>query len=74
MGITGGNFIIAETGTLCLVTNEGNGRMVTSLPPGACRAGRDRKSDRDAGRLRHAGAGAGAQRDRAADGRLFADC
>lgn len=32
MGITGGNFIIAETGTLCVVTNEGNGRMVTSLP------------------------------------------
>ena len=33
MGITGGNFIVAETGTLCLVTNEGNGRMVTTLPP-----------------------------------------
>jgi L-lactate dehydrogenase complex protein LldF len=33
MGISGGNFIIAETGTLCLVTNEGNGRMATSLPP-----------------------------------------
>lgn len=32
VGITGGNFIIAETGTVCLVTNEGNGRMVTSLP------------------------------------------
>lgn len=32
MGISGGNFIIAETGSLCLVTNEGNGRMVTSLP------------------------------------------
>src|SRR5690606_19697713 len=32
MGISGGNFIIAETGTLCLVTNEGNGRMVTTLP------------------------------------------
>ncbi|MCC6145973.1 MAG: iron-sulfur cluster-binding protein [Anaerolineaceae bacterium] len=32
MGITGGNFIVAETGTLCLATNEGNGRMVTSLP------------------------------------------
>jgi L-lactate dehydrogenase complex protein LldF len=32
MGISGGNFIIAETGTLCLVTNEGNGRLVTSLP------------------------------------------
>ncbi|VAW31366.1 Predicted L-lactate dehydrogenase, Iron-sulfur cluster-binding subunit YkgF [hydrothermal vent metagenome] len=33
MGISGGNFIVAETGTLCLVTNEGNARMVTSLPP-----------------------------------------
>lgn len=32
MGISGGNFIIAETGSLCLVTNEGNARMVTSLP------------------------------------------
>lgn len=32
MGISGGNFVIAETGTLCLVTNEGNGRMVTSFP------------------------------------------
>ena len=32
MGITGGNFIIAETGTVCLVTNEGNARMVTNLP------------------------------------------
>lgn len=33
MGISGGNFIIADTGTLCLATNEGNGRMVTTLPP-----------------------------------------
>jgi L-lactate dehydrogenase complex protein LldF len=32
MGISGGNFIIAETGTFGLVMNEGNGRMVTSLP------------------------------------------
>ena len=32
MGISGGNFGIVETGTICLVTNEGNGRMVTSLP------------------------------------------
>lgn len=32
MGVSGGNFIIAETGSLCLVMNEGNGRMVTSLP------------------------------------------
>jgi len=32
MGITGANFGVVETGTICLVTNEGNGRMVTSLP------------------------------------------
>jgi len=32
MGITGGNFIVAETGSICLVMNEGNGRMVTSTP------------------------------------------
>jgi len=32
LGICGGNFIIAETGSLCLSTNEGNGRMVTTLP------------------------------------------
>ena len=32
MGITGANFIIAETGTVALVTNEGNGRMCTSMP------------------------------------------
>ncbi|HEV1996708.1 MAG TPA: LutB/LldF family L-lactate oxidation iron-sulfur protein [Candidatus Dormibacteraeota bacterium] len=32
MGVSGVNFGIAETGSLLLVTNEGNGRMVTSLP------------------------------------------
>jgi L-lactate dehydrogenase complex protein LldF len=32
MGISGVNFGIAESGSLLLVTNEGNGRMVTSLP------------------------------------------
>ena len=32
MGISGVNFAVAETGTLCLVTNEGNGRLVTTLP------------------------------------------
>jgi len=32
MGISGGNFLVAETGSLALVTNEGNGRMVTTLP------------------------------------------
>ena len=32
LGISGVNFGVVETGTLCLVTNEGNGRMVTSMP------------------------------------------
>jgi L-lactate dehydrogenase complex protein LldF len=32
MGITGANFIVAETGTVALVTNEGNGRMCSSMP------------------------------------------
>lgn len=32
VGITGCNFAIADTGAVCLFTNEGNGRMVTTLP------------------------------------------
>ncbi len=32
MGITGANFAIADTGTLAIITNEGNGRMSSSLP------------------------------------------
>ena len=32
-GISGVNFMVAETGTLCLVENEGNGRMSTTVPP-----------------------------------------
>jgi L-lactate dehydrogenase complex protein LldF len=32
VGITGCNFAIAETGSVVLFTNEGNGRMVTTLP------------------------------------------
>ncbi|VFQ46588.1 LutB/LldF family L-lactate oxidation iron-sulfur protein [Desulfoluna butyratoxydans] len=33
MGLSGVNFAVAETGTLCLVENEGNGRMCTTVPP-----------------------------------------
>lgn len=33
MGITGANAAIAESGTLVLVSNEGNGRLVSTLPP-----------------------------------------
>ena len=32
MGISGGNFLLAETGSVLIVTNEGNGRLVTTLP------------------------------------------
>ncbi|MCC5859600.1 MAG: iron-sulfur cluster-binding protein [Ectothiorhodospiraceae bacterium] len=33
VGISGVNFAVAETGTLCLVENEGNGRLTTTVPP-----------------------------------------
>jgi L-lactate dehydrogenase complex protein LldF len=32
LGITGANFAVAETGTIVLVTNEGNGRLTTTWP------------------------------------------
>ena len=32
MGITGANFAIAETGSIVLVTNEGNGRLSSTMP------------------------------------------
>ncbi|MDF2152652.1 LutB/LldF family L-lactate oxidation iron-sulfur protein [Vibrio sp. CAU 1672] len=32
IGLSGVNFAVAETGTLCLVENEGNGRMSTTVP------------------------------------------
>src|SRR5690349_18281310 len=33
VGVSGANFAVAETGTLCIVESEGNGRMCTTLPP-----------------------------------------
>jgi len=32
MGVSGANFAIAETGTVCVFESEGNGRMCTTLP------------------------------------------
>ncbi|MBL8061617.1 MAG: LUD domain-containing protein [Anaerolineales bacterium] len=32
IGISGVNFGVADTGGMCIVTNEGNGRMVTTIP------------------------------------------
>jgi L-lactate dehydrogenase complex protein LldF len=33
LGITGANVAVAETGTLVVLTNEGNARLVSTLPP-----------------------------------------
>lgn len=33
IGISGCNIAVAETGTMCLFTNEGNARLSTSVPP-----------------------------------------
>jgi L-lactate dehydrogenase complex protein LldF len=33
MGITGANFVVAETGTICIISNEGNARLTTTMPP-----------------------------------------
>jgi L-lactate dehydrogenase complex protein LldF len=32
MGISGVNFAVADTGSVCICTNEGNGRLTTTLP------------------------------------------
>ncbi len=32
VGITGGNFLIADAGAVCVTENEGNGRLSTSFP------------------------------------------
>jgi L-lactate dehydrogenase complex protein LldF len=32
LGISGTNFGVADTGSVCICTNEGNGRLTTSLP------------------------------------------
>lgn len=32
MGVSGANFVLADTGTVVVVTNEGNGRLATQLP------------------------------------------
>jgi len=36
MGITGGNFLVAETGTVVIISNEGNARLTSSVPRVLC--------------------------------------
>ena len=52
MGISGSNFVIAETGTTLTVTNEGNADMVTTIPRIHVRDHRHREGDRHARGLR----------------------
>ena len=33
IGVSGANFVVAETGSVVICTNEGNGRLVSSAPP-----------------------------------------
>ncbi|MEF8777826.1 MAG: LUD domain-containing protein [Natronomonas sp.] len=33
VGLTGANFVVSETGTICIVTNEGNARKTAVTPP-----------------------------------------
>ena len=48
VGITGANFLVAETGTSIIVTNEGNGDLTQTLPQGPHRARLDREDRADA--------------------------
>ena len=50
MGISGANFLVAETGTLVIITNEGNGRLCTSAPRVHVASGRHGEGGAVAGR------------------------
>ena len=51
MGITGVNFAIAETGTLVVIENEGNGRLSSTLPEIFIGRDGNREGDSEAGGL-----------------------
>ena len=51
-GVSGANFAVAETGTVCIVESEGNGRMCTTLPPVLVTRRRDREARPDLRRPR----------------------
>ena len=50
LGISGGNFLVAETGSIALIENEGNIRLSTSVPRNPRCAGRDREGAPQMGR------------------------
>ena len=63
VGITGANFLVAETGSSIIVTNEGNGDLTQTLPKAHIVHRLDRKTRADAGRRRADAARAGALGD-----------
>ena len=63
VGITGANFLIAETGTSIIVTNEGNGDLTQTPAQGAYRHRLDREDRSDARRCHDHPARAGALGD-----------
>ena len=71
MGISGGNFLIAETGSIGLVMNEGNGRMCTSMPRVHVALVGIEKAGRNSRRLRDADTGAAEQFHRPKADRLY---
>ena len=44
IGVTGANFLMADSGAVVLVENEGNARLTTSAPQDPHRRGRHRES------------------------------
>ena len=70
VGITGANFLVAETGTSIIVTNEGNGDLTQILPRVHVVRRLDREGRADAGGRRADPARAGALGDRPGDERL----
>ena len=67
VGITGANFLVAETGSSVIVTNEGNGDLTQSLPRVHIVHRLDREGGADAGGSFDAAAAAGALGDGAGD-------
>ena len=53
VGITGANFLVAETGTSIIVTNEGNGDLTQILPRVHIVLAIDREDGADAGGRAH---------------------
>ena len=67
VGVSGANFGVAETGTICVVESEGNGRMCTTLPEVLVTDRRHREARADVRRPRGVPAAAAALLDRRAD-------